>query len=287
MAKKDNFWNNNYFGFAVKNILIAFAVLLGLLFITLFFINIYTNHENSEKVPDLKGLSIEEADKMLERHHMKAEIIDSVYMKEEKLGSVVEQNPAPNSVVKPGRSIYLIINSKSVRQIPVPDVRDVSLRQAEAMLQSLGINISSVQFAPSEYKDLVLDVNYNGHTLLPGSKIPEGSSIVLVVGSGTANENGIPSIIGMNLSNATDLINASSFVVGGVVYDVEPNGDEDQYVVYQQRPAAGDSAPSGSPIDVFLSKDRTKLNQNTETVNKPTEKGTKKEEKVKDIENFF
>lgn len=287
MGKKDNFWNNTVFGFAVKNVLIAFAVLLGLLLITLFLISIYTNHGNSEKVPDLKGLTIEEADRMLERHHMKAEVIDSVYMKEEKLGSIVEQNPAPNSIVKPGRSIYLIINSKSVRQIPVPDVRDVSLRQAQAMLQSLGINVSSIQYAPSEYKDLVLDVNYNGHTLLAGSKIPEGSSIVLVVGSGTSNGSGVPSVIGMNLSNATDLINASSFVVGGIVYDVEPNGDEDQYVVYQQRPAAGDSASSGSPIDVFLSKDRSKLNQNTETAVKSTATGAKKEEKVKDIEDFF
>ena len=243
MGKRNDFLNNTYTGYALKNILIATGIVVGLILITLLIINIYTNHGHSEKVPNLRGITLEEATLMLDRHNLKGEIIDSVYLKDKKLGTIIEQNPAPNSIVKPGRSIYLIINSKSVRKITLPDVRDVSLRQAEAMIKSLGINIATVQYAPSEYRDLILDIKFKGQTLLPGSKIPEGSSVVLIAGDGyggSTSSSGVPSLKGLDLAAATTIINASSFTVGGVIYDVTPNGDESKYIIYQQRPEPGD-----------------------------------------------
>lgn len=291
MAKSDSFWNKSFFGYIVKNILIAIGITIGLIFATLLLINIYTNHGESEKVPNLKGVSLEEATVMLKRHNLKAEIIDSVFLKDKKLGTIIEQNPAPNSIVKPGRSIYLIINSKSVRQIPIPDVRDISLRQAEAMLKSLGINIANVQYAPSEYRDLVLDVKYNGQTLLPGSKVPEGGNIVLIAGDGygSASTSGVPSLKGLDLNSATQILNASSLVLGGVVYDVAPDGDESQYVIYLQRPEPGDSVASGSTIDLFLTKDRSRLSEPAPppVKRKSTTTEKKEKEKVEDIEEFF
>lgn len=289
MAQKDNFWNKTYVGYVLKNILIAIGIIFGLLLLTLFFINIYTNHGKSEEVPNLKGISLEEAKGMLQRHNLKAEIIDSVYLIDRKLGTIVEQNPAPNSIVKPGRSIYIIINSKSVRKIPLPDVKDVSLRQAEAMLKSIGINIATVQYAPSEYKDLVLEVKYNGQTLLSGSKIPEGSSVVLIAGDGYGGgiKALVPSLKGLDLNSATDIVNTSSFVVGGVIYDVTPNGDENQYIIYQQRPEAGDSISTGSTIDIFLTKDKSRLNEATPPIKKKDNTEKKNKEKEKDIEEFF
>lgn len=288
MGKKNNFWNNTYVGYVLKNILIATGIVIGLILISLLFINFYTNHGHSEKVPNLRGSTLEEAGLMLDRHNLKGEIIDSVYLKDKKLGTIIEQNPAPNSIVKPGRPIYLIINSKAVRQILLPDVRDVSLRQAVAMIKSLGVNIATVQYASSEYKDLVLDVKYKGQTLLPGSKIPEGSAIVIIAGDGNgiSATSGVPSLTGLDLTVATEIINASTFTIGGIIYDVTPNGDENQYIVYQQRPEPGDSVSSGNPIDLFLSKDRSRLN---EALPPPVKRKTqdKKKEKVEDIEEFF
>lgn len=292
MEKKDNFWNKTFFGYIVKNIVLAFAAFFGLILLTLFLINIYTKHGKSEQVPDLKGLNIEEAKTMLRRHNLKTEVIDSVFMRNKQLGTIIEQNPSPKSIVKPGRKIYLIINSKSVRQILVPNVRDVSVRQAEAMIKSLGINIANVQYAPSEYRDLVLDVKYKGQSLVQGSKVPEGGALVLVVGDGYgAATTGVPSLRGLDLYTATEVINASTFLIGGLIYDIEPNGDENSYVVYQQRPEPGDATGAGSTIDLFLTKDRSKLEEAPAEIpvsrpkSIPVEK--KEKEKVKDIEEFF
>ncbi len=294
MEKKDNFWNKTFYGYVLKNIIIAIAAFFGLILLTLFFINIYTKHGKSEQVPDLKGLSIEDAKTMLRRHNLNAEIIDSVFMRDRKLGSVIEQNPAPNTIVKPGRKIYLIINSKSVRQVSMPELRDISARQAQAMIKSLGINVGSIQYAPSQYRDLVLEVKYKGEPLMLGSKVPEGASVILVVGDGYGGVNsGVPSLIGLDLYSATEIINLSEFLIGGIIYDVEPNNDESAYVVYMQRPEPGEEAGAGNIIDLFLTKDRSKLESPVSEVpvrqqSLPTQQKKEKEkEKVKDIEEFF
>ena len=257
--EKNSFWNNNIFGYTLKNLLIAIAVFIGLVWVTLIVIDFYTNHGETHQVPGVKGVSVEQAVDMLSRLDLKAVVIDSVYVKEKKLGTVIEQNPAEGSVVKPGRPIYLVVNSRSVRLIALPQVTDISIRQAEATLMSIGIKVSSIQYAPSEFKDLVLEVKYRGQSIIHGAKIPEGSSVVLVAGNGYgASATSVPSVLGMNLSAAADIITASSFMIGGVIYDVEPNGDEDAYLIYDQRPAAGDSVSSGSTINLWLSKDPAK-----------------------------
>lgn len=111
MEKKDNFWNGSLFGLAAKNIMKAGIIIFVLVGAMLIFLNFYTKHGQSEIVPSLKGFTLEEAADMLDRHNLRFEIIDSTYVREKKLGTIIEQNPAPNTTVKPGRSIYLIINS--------------------------------------------------------------------------------------------------------------------------------------------------------------------------------
>ena len=280
--EKNNFWNNNIFGYTLKNLLIAIAVFIGLVWFTLIMIDFYTNHGDTHKVPGVKGVNVEQAMDMLSRLDLKAVVIDSVYVKDKKLGTVIEQNPVEGSVVKPGRPIYLVVNSRSVRLIALPSVTDISIRQAEATLMSIGIKVSSIQYAPSEYKDLVLEVKYRGQSIIQGAKIPEGSSVVLVAGNGYgASATAVPSVLGMNLSAATDIISASSFVPGGVIYDIEPNGDEELYLIYDQRPAPGDSVASGSTINLWLSKDPAKK------APPRVKKQQVEEEKVQDIEDFF
>ena len=140
----------------------------------------------------------------------------------------------------------------------MPDVSDVSYRQADAMLKAIGLNVSNVEYSPSEYKDLVVAVKYRGRTIQAGTRIPEGSFVILVVGSGMGGESvSVPSLKGLTLEEARrDALN-NSVIVGAIEYDVQPSGDEDQYVVYRQKPAAGQQVESGKRIDIWLSKDKS------------------------------
>ncbi len=294
MKEKMSFWKSSILGVLIKNIAIAVTAGFLLIALTLFILNIYTKHGKTEQVPNLKDLSLEEADVMLHRHKLTYEIIDSVYMRNKNLGVIIEQNPSPNSIVKPGRKIYLIVNAQSVRQIQIPDITDISLRQAEATLKSIGINVANVHYEPSEYRDLVLGIKHNNKAILPNSKLPEGSSVILVVGDGySVNQNVIPSVIGLNHSDAIEFLNKTSYWIGEVNYDVEPNGNEDDYLIYYQSPTPGEDANDTYAIDIYLSKsavsslNNEKIQEIQPEQKTKTEPVKKKKEQVKDIEDFF
>ena len=276
------FWKDTFGGFVLKNILIAIVLVVVLAWVSLICIDFYTRHGEYEVMPDLRGSYVEEAEILLKSKGLYAQVIDSVYVRGKKLGTIIDQIPEPNSSVKRNRPIYLIINSRQARQVALPELSDVSYRQADAMLQSIGLTVASVEYAPSEFKDLVIDVKYRGRTLLPGTHIPEGSSVVLVVGNGLGNAmTGVPVLKGLGIDEATTEAQSASFTIGAVNYDVPPSGNEEDYIIYRQIPAAGSSSSVGSRIDIYLSKDRSRINETFEEDKKPEE-----QEKVKD-EQFF
>jgi len=256
------FWKETFAGFILKNFLIAIGIIVVLSWIALIGIDFYTHHGESEVIPDLRGSYVEEAEIILAKKGLYPMVIDSVYVRGKKLGTIIDQIPPANSTVKSNRPIYLIINSRSVRQVTLPEINDVSYRQADAMLQSLGLSVSNVEYAPSEYKDLVIEVKYHGRSISPGTRISEGSSVVLVVGSGLGNSQAlVPSLKGLGLEEATQEVLSASLVIGAPEYDVPPSGNEKDYIIYRQKPSAGSSLSTGSRIDIYLTTDKSRLNE--------------------------
>ncbi len=256
------FWKESFAGFIFKNLLLALIIFVGLAWGTLLVIDYYTHHGEAELVPDLRGSYVEEAEIQLEKKGLYVKVVDSVYVSGKKLGTIIEQTPAPNSLVKRNRPIYLIINSRQVKMIPLPEVNDVSYRQADAILNAIGITVASVEYQPSEYKDLVIDVKYHGKSITAGTRLPEKSQLVLVVGSGFGDQQVVvPALKGMSLENGRQTAIGSTLVLGAFEYDENPSGDDNEYVIYRQRPGAGKQVPAGTRIDVWLSKDKSLLDK--------------------------
>ncbi|HLP04308.1 MAG TPA: PASTA domain-containing protein [Paludibacter sp.] len=138
----------------------------------------------------------------------------------------------------------------------------MSYRQADAMLKAVGLSVGSVEYTPSEFKDLVTDVKYRGRSILPGTRVPEGSLLVLVVGNGLGESGAqVPALKGLTLEEAREDVLSASFVIGAINYDVQPSGNEEDYIIYRQSPSAGESIPTGSHIDIWLSTDKSLLNK--------------------------
>jgi eukaryotic-like serine/threonine-protein kinase len=267
------FWKETFGGFVLKNILIAIAVVIALAWGTLIYVDYLTHHGETVTIPDLRGSYVEEAEILLSKQGLFPAVIDSVYVPGRKLGTIIDQIPGPNATVKRNRPVYLIINSRQVHQVSLPELNDVSFRQANAMLQSLGLSVASVESAPSDYKDLVVGVKLGGRSLIAGSRIPEGSSLVLVVGNGKGNVKvEVPFLKGMNLEDATQAALAESFVIGTLNYDVPPSGNESEYIIYRQRPAAGSASSSGTRIELYFSKDKSRVNETFEEDETPAQK---------------
>ncbi|MBP1641307.1 MAG: domain containing protein [Bacteroidetes bacterium] len=284
----------------LKNILYAAAIVVVLLLFVLFMLQFYTHHGESETVPNLCGLQIGDAQKMLDSRGMQYQVIDSVYKPDKAPGMVMEQSPAAGSKIKSYRSVYITINATMPPGIALPDVRDLSLRHAQSLLESMGIKVIGIEYVPSEFSDLVRDIKFNGQTLAPGQKIPAGSGIVLVVGRTSTDEDGsqlMPDVQSLTLDQATRLINSHMLTIGATNFDVEPASEQEKanYVVYKQIPAANDSVPAGKAITLWLTKDKSKVVANDEVSTPASTKSApavapKKEEKKKkkeDIEKFF
>ncbi|MBF0576088.1 PASTA domain-containing protein [Dysgonomonas sp. GY617] len=178
----------------VKNIVAMIVIAIVLIGITLFFVNKYTRHDQAIEVPDLKGLQIEDAAAMIAAKNLRYEIVDSLFQKDGVPGAILEQIPSGKSSVKHGRTIYLTIQAKNEPLVAIPDLEDASLRQAETLLNALGIYQINIVSVPSEFQDLVYGVEYKGTPLKGGQKIPKGSTVTLKVGNGNGSDTSLDSL---------------------------------------------------------------------------------------------
>ena len=175
-------------------VVVASAVVIYLLLV---FLDFWTLHGESRRVPDVTGLTYSQAVTRLDSEDLRAMVTDSVYpshlpvdQRALRPGDVVDIYPHPNSIVKPGANIYLTIVALSPELITVPDSRNVSVRQARVYFENAGLPASNIVELPmpSEYKGLVIDAKYNGVSLSPGARIPANAHINLYVGSGTTTD---------------------------------------------------------------------------------------------------
>ena len=184
MAKKENILIRLLKNIYVKNILLIFLTGIVLIVFVLFFLNIYTKHDQSVNVPAVKGLQVEEAGGILTSSNLQYEIIDSIFQTGGTPGAIIEQIPKEQSKVKQGRTVFLIIQAKGVQMVPIPELKDYSRRQAEAQLNSLGFDKIIIDEVPSAYAGIVISLSYKGQEIKPNQKIPKGSPLRMTVGAG-------------------------------------------------------------------------------------------------------
>jgi eukaryotic-like serine/threonine-protein kinase len=94
-------------------------------------------------------------------------------------GSVVWQDPPPETVVPPNSTVQLVL-SGGPAPAAVPDVVGLSLQFAEGILEAAGMKVGRVDRVSSgQEADVVLSVRPP-----PGNGRPRGSSVELLVSSG-------------------------------------------------------------------------------------------------------
>mgnify|MGYP002624691857 CR=1 FL=1 len=246
--------------FVLKNVAIAVLVVVIAIVAVLIWLRKYTEHGIEVEVPSVTGLYITEATAVLQKDRLKLEVIDSTYNNKMPLGTIVEQTPKPYNRCKHGRTVYVTVNASARRQIPLPDLHDISYRQAAATLHSLGLTVEEVLYEPSEYKDIVLDVQQNGEPLAAGARVEEGSAVTLIIGFGKGTEKvSIPELRGKTLYEARAILLANYLTVGAIGYDSEVTEDNrDSFVVYMQKPFVGEQLLEGSRVDLDLTTDMEK-----------------------------
>lgn len=241
------------------SVVAAIVLIIILLCIASWCMRIYTQSGRIIMVPQLEGYTEAQVKPQLRNVGLDCVVIDSMYKHDAAPGVIVDQIPAAGKNVKKGRKIYVTINAFAREMVKMPQLVDYSLRNAQVVIETAGLQLGNVEYMPSEYAGLVLDQRLDGKTIKQGTKLPKGSRVDLVVGSGRSrNSSVIPNVIGLTLYDAEQTLRNSSLNVGSKIYDssIVTRIDTAVAVVHKQSPEAvrGATAPTGSMVNLWLTR---------------------------------
>jgi hypothetical protein len=148
--------------------------------------------------------------------------------------------------------------------VAVPNLIDLPVRQAKALIESSGLKLGDTRFKPDMSINFVLEQLYNGKKISMGDSLQKGSIVDLVVGKGLSNQRtSVPELIGLHLEPAREKILVSTLSLGTFVYDSTiTNGvDSLNAFVFKQLPEYKEDASLqlGSAMYLWLTVDSAKL----------------------------
>lgn len=161
--------------------LVALAV-IAYLIIAMLFTGWYTRHGQSVQVPKVEGMPVENAFAALDEKGLEMVVIDSVYKEDQKPMTIVEQDPQANMNVKPGRTIYVVLNSGIKPKVKMPLLTNGSANLAKVLLQNAGLRLGRVDSVRSSFgSGLVIRQKYKGRDVEANTMLEKGSIIDIVV----------------------------------------------------------------------------------------------------------
>ena len=226
-----------------NTILTIIASVIGIVLIAFFSLGYYTRHGSGIPVPRLKGLSVERAMALLKDQGFNVKI-DSVYVPDQPPGTIVEQDPDAGTNVKEGRTLYLTMVTQLAPNVSLPDlITEQSIyREAVAILSNYGLKVGDTTYTSDIARDRVLEVRFGGQVIKPGTKLPKGSKLDLILGNGEgASEVDIPELTNLDLDAAKFAIRGAKLTVGIITYEGSIT-DSANVTVVSQLPMKTDSA---------------------------------------------
>lgn len=224
----------------------------------------YTRHDESLSVPDVLDRSYEDAQEVLEARGLAVERQVGRYNPRVPQNQVVDQNPPPNAPVKPGRRVYLTVNSGTAPVVSVPDLSGTSLREARNRLTSLGLEVGRERedSIPSPYARTV-----TRQRPAAGDSLKKGASVDIWYSRGLGDERvTVPDVRGLRVSVAEDLLlrrKLRSVVINANASAEDANPEDENEAerlwVRDQGLQPGSTVRSGTEVRLFATPDSTSV----------------------------
>ncbi|MFI3289725.1 MAG: PASTA domain-containing protein [Rikenellaceae bacterium] len=240
-----------------------------------------TRHDARRTVPQFESLLLQDAERLAKSHDLKLVINDSLYAPLYAGGTVLDQLPEQGSVVKPGRSVYITINSTQQKMVPVPYVAGRSLRQAKNMLDIAELTIAKLVYEADIATNYVLAQSYDDREITEESKVsaPIGSGITLYVGMEADKMAVVPKLLGLTLKDAKSALWESGLNVGEVRLEKGIDiSNQTLARVDTQDIFAEEEYPLGSEVSISLTLDDDKLKRGIKEYMKAHEEWLKERE---------
>ncbi|ADH61070.1 serine/threonine protein kinase with PASTA sensor(s) [Thermoanaerobacter mathranii subsp. mathranii str. A3] len=256
----------------IKKITIALLILLlmaSLSYGTIYVLNNFFK-VNDVVVPNIVGLSLNQASKILSDHNLNMEISEEQYSDKPE-NTILSQDPSQGSVVKAGSTVYVVI-SKGRQVVVVPNVINKDYLEAKNILENMGLKANIIEQYNDQFaKGYVFDQNPR-----QGVQVEYNTAIDLYVSKGQQPAI-MPNVVNMTLEEATTALENAGLKLGKVIY--KETTEVPEGVVLEQSVSPDSEIQKGSTIDLIVSKmPQASLQQQTKNViiELPNKQGTMK-----------
>ncbi len=204
------------------------------------------------QVPDLTSKKLDELDAYLKQHRLNYVITDTVgYSDKISPFAVLQQFPSAGVWVKEARKIYLTLNAEHPPLVPMPNLLEGSIRQAQLLLTNKKLKLGNISYVPDVTQHTVLEQWHNGKPIAAGQPIHWGAVIDLVVAAGLGKQMvTVPTITERPLEEAHLLLLEQGMRVGVVHRIQDPRMAVGRVV--QQNPSPDTKVPLGTVVHVWV-----------------------------------
>ncbi len=196
-------------------------------------------------VPDISGLTVDEARIALEKRGLKLAVDKEVENAEIPAGRIIRQDPAANRRVKEGRTIWVVVSS-GPRLAQVPDVVGLHVDEAKELIVEAGLRVGmeTPVFEPTVLQEYVVSQSPQSGTFLEA-----GLAVDLMVSMADTERPFVvvPNLKGQPLEEAKASIRRLGLAIGNVWSDSDPT--QAAWAIIAHKPSAGEWVPQGSAVD--------------------------------------
>ncbi len=210
----------------------------------------YVYHGGTLTVPNVEGMSKDSAVALLTSLSLEPRESETRTDSRFPAGTVIQQVPASESVVKPGRRIYLTVSGGEML-VTVPQLRGLSARDARFTLERYNLQMGTTTYTTSDTYPENTIVDQSVHANI---KVSRGTTVNVIVSRGMmTDEIAVPEVGGKSLREASDILKRKGLKVGNITYHVDENLLPN--TVAEQFPRPGDMVQRGQAVDLFVVKE--------------------------------
>lgn len=199
------------------------------------------------KVPNVTGLSFDEAVQRLAQAGFKGDQGEQRFNNSAPKMTVLEQSPPPGAREGIGNTVTLVI-SGGQRIVAVPTVAGMSRAEAQAALEKGGFDVGEATEAPSTAPRGTV----TGTRPAAGAQVSVPSTVALVLSAGAATIV-MPSLAGRDMEGARQTL--MQLGVRDVKLAWDPMAIGTRGTVIGQTPVAGATVPPGSSVELKIAGD--------------------------------
>ena len=232
-------------------IALIFLSLSGIVILDYFILPNYVGYNNEHYLPDVRGEYLEKATYQLRSLRFNTKPILIPYSESHTPGTVIKMFPRAFTKVKEGRTIDLTIAGKD-EDIEIPDISNLSLRNAKLTLTKLGLGIDTIIY---EYDNVISDGYISFQLPRKGQTVKSSTNMTLGVSRGAPPDYYIiPDIVNYSLTRARKSIINKGLRVGEITYEFQP--DLVPNTVIEQNMTAGMRVSFPASINLLISTDK-------------------------------